>query len=218
MKIAALATAVLSALALTAGAASADPLPKFDFADCPTLPTGADPAEWRCETFVSQGTLSFGKVNRLPLGEIRMTFAEGKLDGEFAQVFSTLKHAPAPVPRLPGTTLQLHYGGYSNFESTKERKGELDLYVTLRGPLVPGGANIGSLSSPIHSIVQQVGKTEVLSTNPLVVKFGVIDETMALPAARGPFPWPANHALGLPSPAGQTVFEQTSYVGFKPYA
>ncbi|MFD8499505.1 hypothetical protein [Amycolatopsis sp. NPDC059657] len=215
MKLAALAAATLSALALATGTAAADPLPTFDFSDCPALPSGANPAEWRCETFISQGTLSFGKVNGLSLGEIRMTFAEGKLDGKFAQVFSTLKHAPAPVPQLPGTTIQLHYGGYSDFESTEERKGELNLYATLRGPLVPGGATVDSLKKPIHSVVQQVGKTEVLSTNPLVVKFSVIDEAMALPAARGPFPWLANHALGLPSTA---VFEETSYVGFKPYA
>lgn len=32
----------------------------FDFADCPTIPEGADPAQWRCEVLMSSGTIKFG--------------------------------------------------------------------------------------------------------------------------------------------------------------
>jgi hypothetical protein len=102
----------------------------------------------------------------------------------------------------------------------KKRKGELDLYATLRGPLSPEGGTIGDIAPPMHSVVQQVGENELISANPLTVKFSVIDEQLALPAVAGcaPLNRQVNHRLGLPSPSGQDVFQQTSYVRFKPYA
>ena len=102
----------------------------------------------------------------------------------------------------------------------KKRKGELDLYVTLRGPLAPEGGTIGDIAPPMHSVVQQVGENELISANPLTVKFSVIDEQLALPAVAGCAPpnRQVSHRLGLPSPSGQNVFQQTSYVRFKPYA
>jgi hypothetical protein len=141
--------------------------------------------------------LSFGNVKALQLGEIRMTFAEGVLDGQFAQVFGAWRHAPAAVPSLPGTAIQLHYGGYSDFQSNQKRKGELDLYATLGGPLFPEGDTIGDLAHPMH----------------------LVDEQLALPAVAGcrPLNRLVNHRLGLPSPSGQNVFQQTSYVRFKLY-
>jgi hypothetical protein len=39
-----------------------------------------------------------------------------------------------------------------------KRKGELDLYATLRGPLAPEGGTIGDIAPPTHSVVQQVGR------------------------------------------------------------
>jgi hypothetical protein len=109
MRIFALAFAALAALALTAipGTATAEPIPTFDFSDCPALPAGAGPARWRCEAFVSQGALSFGKVRGLPLYEMRMTFAEAGLNGEFTQVFGTLRSVPTRIPGTPHSTIEL---------------------------------------------------------------------------------------------------------------
>ena len=67
----------------------------------------------------------------------------------------------------------------------KKRKGELDLCSRLRGPLSPEGGTIGDIAPPMHSVVQQVGENELISANPLTVKFSVIDEQLALPAVAG---------------------------------
>lgn len=131
-----LAAAAIIAAGISAPAA-AQTHPDFDFADCPAIPAGADPGLWRCEVLVSTGTLSFGRVRDLALREMRLTFAEGTLNGRFAQVFGSLKAQPTPLPGAPRMSIQLRYAGYSDFESNDERKGEFDLAATVRGRLLP---------------------------------------------------------------------------------
>jgi hypothetical protein len=81
-----------AALVVLPGQASAapDPLPGFDFSACPAPPANADPGTWRCEAFVSQGSLTIGD-REIPLGEMRLTFSEGEVDGKYAQVFGELR-------------------------------------------------------------------------------------------------------------------------------
>jgi hypothetical protein len=216
VKIVALALTCLAALALSAAPAGAT---EFDFADCPAIPAGADPARWRCEVLVSQGTVSFGDIRDLRLGTMRLTFAEGELDGRYAQVFGALRSRPAPVPGTPGVSISLRYGGYSDFQSNDRRKGEIDLAATLRGPLLPRRCTIGDERNPIHSVIQQVGDTEVVNQDPLTLRFASIDAQLALPAASecGHRTRLLNHRLGLPSPSGANVLTQTTYVRLRPY-
>jgi hypothetical protein len=115
---------------------ASDPLPTFDFVDCPSLPAGADPGLWRCEVLMSSGTFRFGDLSEQPTGAMRLTFAEGRLDGKFAQVFGALRAEPTPVPGgllgIPGTDthnpklrldLRIEYAGYSDFLSVGDRMG-----------------------------------------------------------------------------------------------
>ncbi|WP_290049648.1 hypothetical protein [Amycolatopsis solani] len=90
-------------------------LPSFDFSDCPAPPSNADPGTWRCEAFVSQGKLTIDG-REIPLGELRLTFSEGRVNGQYAQAFGALRHEPVRVAGLAGATLQLRYGGYSDFQ------------------------------------------------------------------------------------------------------
>ncbi|AIG73968.1 Hypothetical protein AJAP_05240 [Amycolatopsis japonica] len=213
--------AALSAAALFAfpGHASAAELPNFDFSACPAPPANADPGTWRCEAFVSQGALTIGD-REIPLGEMRLTFSEGKVDGKFAQVFGELRHAPARIHGAFGTTLQLKYGGYSDFLSNDERRGELDLYAALRHPLLPKECTIGTLGAPLHSVVKDDPAVpfEVISQNPKTVKFGVVDSQLALPGTTGcgPLTRAADEVLGLPSASGKNTFKLSTYVQFKP--
>ncbi|RSM71935.1 hypothetical protein DL991_33795 [Amycolatopsis sp. WAC 01375] len=215
--------AALSAAALLAlpghAAATPSPVPDFDFSACPAPPANADPGTWRCEAFVSQGVLTIGG-REIPLGEMRLTFSEGEIDGKFAQVFGELRHAPARIRGTFGASMQLKYGGYSDFQSNDERRGELDLYAALRHPLLPKECTVGTLEAPLHSVVKDDPAVpfEVISQNPKTVKFGVVDTQLALPATTGcgrtaPI---ADQLLGLPSPSGKNTFKQTTYVQFKP--
>ncbi|MFI9454924.1 hypothetical protein [Amycolatopsis sp. NPDC052450] len=215
--------AALSAAALLAlpghAAATPSPVPDFDFSACPAPPVNADPGTWRCEAFVSQGVLTIGD-REIPLGEMRLTFSEGEIDGKFAQVFGELRHAPARIRGTFGASMQLKYGGYSDFQSNDERRGELDLYAALRHPLLPKECTVGTLEAPLHSVVKDDPAVpfEVISQNPTTVKFGVVDSRLALPATTGcgrlaPV---ADQLLGLPSPSGKNIFKQTTYVQFKP--
>ncbi|SFB61882.1 hypothetical protein SAMN05216266_12924 [Amycolatopsis marina] len=191
----------------------------FDFTACPAIPAGADPAKWRCEVLISTGTLSFGRIRELPLREMRLTFAEGTLDGRFAQVFGSLEAEPTPLPGAPRTTVQLRYAGYSDFESNDERKGEIDLALRVRGPLLAPGCTIGEEQNPIHSEIQQVGPTEVISADPPVLRFTSVDEQLAVPAARhcGRLGRSLNRWLDLPASSGENVLRQTTHVGLRPY-
>ncbi len=217
------AAATLSAAAIVAlpapASAAPSPLPAFDFSACPAPPADADPGTWRCEAFVSQGVLTIGDRD-VPLGEMRLTFSEGEVNGRFAQVFGELRHAPARVPGTFGATMRLKYGGYSDFLSDDERRGELDIYAVLWHPLLPKGCTIGTLDAALHSVVKDDPAVpfEVISQNPTTVKFGVVDSRLALPRTSGcgrlaPV---ADHLLGLPSPSGKNTFKQVTYVQFKP--
>jgi hypothetical protein len=219
MRITALAATCLAALALSATPASPAEAAEFDFADCPAIPAGADPAQWRCEVLVSQGTVSFGHVRDLRLGAMRLTFAEGRLNGQYAQVFGALHSKPVPVPRTPGVSISLRYAGFSDFQSNDQRKGEIDLAATLSGRLLPRDCTIGDDRNPIHSVIKQVGDTEVVSQDPLTLRFSSIDDQLALPAASGCGHWTRllNHRLGLPSPSGANVLTQTTLVRLRSY-
>jgi hypothetical protein len=204
----ALAAAATLALAATPAVAGTDPT----FADCPALPAGAVAGQWRCEVLTSQATLSFGHVRDLHLNTMRMTFAEGRLDGGYAQEFGALRSAPTRLPGVPATTLRFRYGGYSDFHSTGERKGAIELVAELNGPLVPRNCRIG----PIHSVLLADGPTEVISTEPEILRFSTIDDELAFPRATGCGPL-ANLLLGLPAPADTNSYHQTSQVRLLPY-
>ncbi|MFD9328189.1 hypothetical protein [Streptomyces sp. NPDC060065] len=222
--------ALLAALALGAAPAhgaerAADP-PEFDFSACPTvaeLPTGADPGTWRCEVMHATGHLRMGAVDE-PLTEpMTITFAEGRVDGEFRQVFGKMTAAPIRVGGTP-LTLTPQYGGYSDFLSDDTRRGEFDIKFaidTAHGlPTRPSSrCSVGSDEDAVHLVLKDTDPTRVISKDPLVVAFGAQDTEFAAPGTSGcgPLRRALDRALGLPSVAGANAFDMDVTVAIRPY-
>ncbi|WP_151476541.1 hypothetical protein [Streptomyces albicerus] len=218
----------LSALTLaasvgaTAGPAHADTVVRErGFDDCPALselPEGADPAKWRCEAMTAVGHLTLGRVDvpiERPLG---ITFAEGTVDGEFRQVFGAMAATPL---RVRGTPLSItpRYGGYSDFESNDERRGELALTFRIAGPGVPPGCSIGTEAAPVHLVLKETDPPRVVTPEPLVVAFGIEDNRFAAPGTSG-CGWLGpvlDRALRLPSPSGANGIDQDARVALRSY-
>ncbi|WP_327395595.1 hypothetical protein [Streptomyces phaeochromogenes] len=194
---------------------------ELGFADCPTLselPEGADPAKWRCEAMTAMGHLTLGRVE-VPIDRpLAITFAEGRVDGEFRQVFGAMAATPL---RVRGTPLSItpRYGGYSDFESNDERRGELDLTFRISGPGVPRGCSIGTDTAPIHLVLKETDPSRVVSPDPLIVAFGVADNRFAAPGTSGcgrlgPV---LDKVLRLPAPAGVNGIDLDARVALRSY-
>lgn len=229
-------TAVAGALlaGLTLGAAPAHAaeqaaeLPKFDFSACPTveeLPEGADPGTWRCEVMHATGRLRLGSVDEPLTAPMKITFAEGRVDGEFRQVFGEMTAAPIRVGGTP-LTLTPQYGGYSDFLSDDTRRGEFDVKFAIGAggrhglPALPSkGCSVGSDEDAIHLVLKDTYPTRVISKDPLIVAFGAQDTEFTAPRTSGcgRLGRALDRVLGLPSPAGANAFEMDVTVGIKPY-
>ncbi|MER6137141.1 hypothetical protein [Streptomyces sp. NPDC001815] len=191
------------------------------FQDCPALselPEGADPSQWRCEAMTAVGHLTLGRA-RVPIDRpLAITFAEGRVDGEFRQVFGAMAATPL---RVRGTPLSItpRYGGYSDFESNDERRGELDLTFRITGPGVPPGCSLGSEADPVHLVLKETDPPEVVTQDPLVVSFGVEDNRFAVPRTSGcgRLGHLLDKVLRLPSPAGGNSIDLDARVALRSY-
>ena len=227
--LASLALIGMGSVAQPAAAATANPVPTFDFADCPTLPDGADPAQWRCEVLMSGGTIAFGSLPELDAGAMRMTFAERNLGGEYAQVFGALRADPIRVPGgLLGTgdrnpllrlDMRIEYAGFADFLSVGDRMGEQHLKVRVSSPLLPKTCTIGSDSDPIKFRPVRVSGPDVVSPEPLVLRFTIEDNEFAVPKARGcgAFDHFVNRRFDVPAADGANAITFTTLVGLKTY-
>lgn len=231
LRAAAVTVAATTLLGLTAHTASAQP-PAFDFSDCPAIPAGADPAKWRCEVLVSTGTVRLGTLGELPTGSMRLTFAEGELDGKYAQVFGALRSEPIRVPGgllgipeaevnpLLRMEIQLRYGGFSDFYSDGDRMGTQHLKLGVVSPLVPKKCTIGSDADPIVFRPIRTAGPDVISTNPQVLRFTISDSAFAVPGPHdcGAFDRLLSKRLGVPARPGTNAMTLTTYVGLRGYA
>lgn len=225
----ALASAALIGLAVAPTSAAADPVPTFDFTDCPAIPAGADPAQWRCEVLMSTGTTAFGAITEQSIGAMRLTFAEGRLNGEYAQVFGALRADPVRVPGgLLGTgdqnpllrmNIRLEYAGYANFLSDGDQMGEQHLKIRVLSTLLPPTCTIGSDQDPIAFKPIRTSGPDVISTNPPVLRFTIEDTTFATPKAHGcgGLTRLVNKRFGLPAPTGTNAMTLTTTVGLRGY-
>lgn len=219
-------TAATAAETAAVGSAQADAKARADarnrgFQDCPALselPKGTDPAKWRCEAMTAVGYLTLGRVDVSIERPLAITFAEGTDDGEFRQVFGAMAATPL---RVRGTPLSItpRYGGYSDFQSNDERRGELDLTFRITGPGVPPGCSIGSEADPVHLVLKETEPPKVVTPVPLVVTFGVEDSRFEAPRASGcgrmgPV---LDKVLRLPSPAGVNSIDLDARVAMRSY-
>ncbi|QOV33388.1 hypothetical protein IM697_24560 [Streptomyces ferrugineus] len=222
--------ALLAGLALGAapahGAERAADLPEFDFSACPTideLPAGADSGTWRCEVMHATGHLRMGTIDE-PLTEpMKITFAEGRVGGEFRQVFGEMTAAPIRVGGTP-LTLTPQYGGYSDFLSDDTRRGEFDIKFAIGSahglPALPSSScSVGSGEDAVHLVLKNTDPMQVISRDPLVAAFGAQDTEFAVPGTSGcgPLSRALNRVLGLPSAAGANAFDMDVTVAIRPY-
>ncbi|KOU72619.1 hypothetical protein ADK57_09660 [Streptomyces sp. MMG1533] len=208
------------------GAERAANLPEFDFSACPTvdeLPAGADPGTWRCEVMHATGHLHMGAVDEPITEPMKITFAEGRVDGEFRQVFGEMTAAPIPLGRTP-LTLTPRYGGYSDFLSDDTRRGEFDIKFAIGSAhglsaLPSSGCSVGSDEDAVHLVLKDTEPTRVVSKDPLVVAFGAQDTEFAAPGSSGcgPLSRALDRTLGLPSVAGVNAFDMNVTVAIQPY-
>jgi hypothetical protein len=223
----ALASAAMLSLA---SAAHADPVPTFDFADCPQIPAGADPAQWRCEVLMSTGTIKLGSLPEQQAGNMRMTFAEGQLDGKFAQAFGALRAEPIRVPGgllgLPDADnpllrldLRIEYAGFADFLSVGDKMGEQHLKLRVISPLLPSTCTIGSNQDPVKFQPIRTSGPDVISPNPPVLRFTIEDKQFRVPQARncGGLEPLVNHRFDLPAAPGTNKMTLTTLVGLKSY-
>jgi len=211
---------VLAGVALSAAMvvpAAADPLPAFDFSDCPTIPAGADPAQWRCEVLISHGSVKIGRLPELEISGMRTTFAEGRRSGEYAQVFGALRAEPV---RVRGSWVRLEYAGFADFLSVGDRLGEQHLKLSVRAPWLPRHCTIGSDEDPIVVKPVRTARTEVVSQEPLVLRFSMRDNEFAVPGADqcGPLSRVIERRFGVPAAAGANGLELTTFVSIRGYA
>jgi hypothetical protein len=218
----AVAVLAMIGLAAAAGPAAADPVPTFDFADCPAIPAGADPAQWRCEVLMSTGTVRFGNLPGQSTGPMRLTFAEGQLDGKFAQVFGALRAEPTRVVGvhpLPRMDMRIEYAGFADFLSVGDQMGEQHLKIRLINRFLPNSCTIGSDEDPIRFRPIRTSGPDVISTNPTVLRFTIEDKEFAVPRTRGcgGLNRLLDKRFGLPAASGTNTFALTTMVGLKSY-
>ncbi|MEY9864129.1 hypothetical protein ABH935_009783 [Catenulispora sp. GAS73] len=231
--LAATAVAATIAIPVDAGAANAattPAVPNFDFRDCPQLPTGVDPAKWRCEVLVAQGTATIGAAT-LPFDFTAVTHAEGPLpDGTPGQVFGGFRAARLPIPGRqsgdgrnhdhghgPKLWMQPHLTAAPDFYS---QSGAMSLTFQLTGPRLGEHCSIGTTAAPVQIAAARVpGTTQWLSQNPPIITFQVLDQTLAVPEVSGcgRAAEELNRRFGLPSPSGANRLSGTAFYSFKTY-
>lgn len=208
--IAAIAAAIGATLAGAQSAGAATPN-HFSFSDCPRLPAHADPSQWRCEVMIATGQLSLGSLELPAIAPMTITHAEGKLNGVDAQVFGRLRGA---LTSVAGGLLQVtpRYAGQADFFQHGDIKGSVTLRFELRGPLLPRSCVV----DPLRTELRQVGDTTVVSTQPPVLAFSMVDDALTVPAARhcGPLTGLLNRRAGLPGPGQLRLDTQYSYLGY----
>jgi hypothetical protein len=221
------------ALPLTAGAANAATVPAptpaatvptFDYGDCPRLPAGVDPAKWRCEVLLAEGSATVAGSS-LPFAFTRVTHAEGPLpDGSPGQVFGGFSAERLPVPGRqssdghgPKLWVQPHLTAAPDFSS---RSGAMSLTFQLTGPRLGDDCSIGTAAAPVQVAAARVpGSTRWLSQDPPIVTFQVLDQRLAVPEVSGCGRAAAelNRRFGLPSPSGSNRLSGTAFYSFKTY-
>jgi hypothetical protein len=223
------ATAVAMPLAAgTANAAgtttTATAIPDFDFSDCPRLPAGVDPAKWRCEVLVADGTATIDG-SALPFHFTAVTHAEGPMpDGTPGQVFGGFRAARLPVPGRqsgdgtgPKLWMRPHLVAVPDFSS---QSGAMSLTFQLTGPRLGDDCSLGTAAAPVQVAAGRVpGTTQWVSQNPPIVTFGVQDLTLAVPEVSGcgRSSEELNRRFGLPSPSGKNQLNGTAWYSFKTY-
>ena len=217
------ATSATSTTSATSAASAASALPTFDYRDCPQLPTGVDPAAWRCEVLIADGTVTIG-TSTAPFHFTAVTHAEGPMpDGSEGQVFGGFRADRIEVPGRqsgdghgPKLWMQPRLAAIPDFLS---QSGAMSLTFQLTGPRLGDGCSIGTIEQPVQVAAERVpGTAGWISQDPPLIKFAAYDDTFTAPVAEGcgPLTAPLNRRLGLPKPSGNLMTYDATYT-FRTY-
>ncbi|WUI01103.1 hypothetical protein OHR68_04590 [Spirillospora sp. NBC_00431] len=255
LPVAGLATALTMAAAVPAHAAPAapaapaladDPIPTFDFSDCPTLPAGAAPRSSICfNAVVTSGKMILGKFTQNIDKPIRMTFATAydPATREHTPIFGNLRSEKMLVmpgifgdPILTAVYAKPEYAGgfqYSNFQV------KMNLQIRLTNPFLGGRCLIGNADNPIRldlitgTTSPPPPNTPISGKPPVIVgtdgttvirSLGHVDNAFSVPGARGCaldiglVNQIVNAQAGVPSAAGRNTMIFNEYVGYRTYA
>ncbi|MFI0447290.1 hypothetical protein [Actinomadura sp. 6N118] len=247
-----------AAAALTAGLAPAasaaptapvraadDPIPTFDFSDCPKLPDGAKKEASYCiNVVVTSGKLVTGNIANDVTEPIKLTYSSVVMaDNTYKTVFGAMRTKESKMKdgifKDPFTEVwgkPEYVGGFTvqRFNIT------MDIKMNLTRPfLLVGGCSIGNNTVPIK-LKLITGTTNppapntpitgkkytVLSTNPHVASLTHVDNSFDVPGAGGCWldtplrlvSGLVNSQGGLPSVAGKNTVIFNEYLSQRSYS
>lgn len=226
---------------------AADPVPAFDFKDCPTLPTKYARLGSTCfEVVVTSGQFKLGKFDQQLTSPVRMTFANA-LDPEtdtYTAIFGKMHSEKMVVrpgifgdPILTAVYAKPEYAGVFDQPTGLGFPIKLGLQIRLTNPFLGGACLIGSSTNPIVLNLTTgttappaptppiTGKTPtIIQRDPFVIRSAThVDNTFAVPGAKGCAlnVGLVNHIVngqaGVPAAAGQSQMVFNEYIGQMPY-
>ncbi|MCP2334822.1 hypothetical protein [Actinomadura rupiterrae] len=247
-RVAASAATFAAAMGLMSGtSAHADPMPTFDFADCPTLSAPYTPEGSVCiEAIVTSGTFQMGKFNQQITSPIKMTFASAlNPDTQlYTPVFGKMRASTMLVqpgifgdPILSAVYAKPEYAGVFDTPTGPDFHITLGIQVRLTNPFLGGTCLIGDSSNPV-TLHLTTGTTSppagtapitgspatIVQRTPFVVRQAThVDNTFPVPGAKGcALDWGlvndiVDSQAGIPSAAGKNQVIFNEYIGQKAY-
>jgi hypothetical protein len=243
--LAGLATALTMVAAPAAPALADDPIPTFDFADCPTLPAGADPNASLCfNAVVTSGSMVLGKFTQSIDKPVKMTFADAYLPEtrEHKIIFGKLRSEKMLVmpgifgdPIFTAVYAKPEYAGGFEFKNFQVK---MNMKIRLTNPFIGGNCLIGSDSDPIRldlitgTTNPPPPNTPITGKAPVIIgsdgttvtrSLGHVDNSFSVPGARGCaldlglVNEIVNSQAGVPSAAGKNAMVFNEYVGYRKY-
>ncbi|MFI0404609.1 hypothetical protein [Actinomadura sp. 3N508] len=223
-----------------------DPIPTFDFTDCPALPAGSAPRSSLCfNAVVTSGQMVLGKFTQNLTKPIRMTFATAYNPDTrvHTPVFGRMRSDKMLVmpgifgdPILTAVYARPEYAGGFDIKNFQVK---LNLKVRLTNPFLGGTCLIGDDRDPIRldlitgTTSPPPPNTPITGKPPVIIgtdgttvtrSLGHVDNSFSVPGARGCaldiglVNQIVNAQAGVPSAAGRNTMIFNEYVGYRTYA
>ncbi|ROO86866.1 hypothetical protein EDD29_4448 [Actinocorallia herbida] len=215
-------------LAFSGGAQAATFTPgPADFANCPTLPSGATKALWQCVSVVlTNGSFKLGSRLNISIGgPIRLNAAVGIHNGKIATATgsggSGSSTPGGDIPGIGAFSVQIQQAGPLVVDGLVPKTIPIKIHVT--GPLLGGSCYLGSDSDPINLTPTVSGLKLQQSNGTPYVSATIAEKTFNVPASTGCglggiLSALVNSFLGLPSPSGSNAVSIDAALQAKNYA
>ncbi|GAB2827875.1 hypothetical protein GCM10022221_27720 [Actinocorallia aurea] len=199
-----------------------------DFANCPTLPSGATKALWECVSIVlTNGSFKLGsKLNIGIGGPIRLNAAVGIHNGKIVTATGgNVSGSPTPggvdIPGIGTFAVQIEQAGAVVVDGIVPKTIPIKIHVT--GPLLGDSCYLGSDAGPIN-LTPTIANLKLQQSNGTpYVSATIAETTFNVPASTGCglggiLSSILNLGLGLPSPSGNNAVSIDVALQAKNYA